>query len=218
MIMNIVRIAKVVALLAFVLPWAAISCSGTDLATASGIELIQGTMSENPQASEQFAASMGMPPGMSMPDDGRSAGSSTGAPKLEMNIFALGAAVAIVIGLGLTFLGRIAPVAALVTSLVAAGLVYGAFLQFKQEVLASDMAQSQGGGGMSDSPFGPGSGAGDMAAFNQMGAEMANQLVQERIGLWLAIGGLLVAAGASGIALASRNNGGVAASVRPDSM
>lgn len=208
MIMNIVRIAKVVALLAFVLPWAAISCSGTDLATASGIELIQGTMSENPQAAEQFAASMGMPGGATTSQE------SAGVPKMEMNIFALGAAVSIVIGLGLTFLGRIAPVAALVTSLLAAGLVYGAVWQFKQEIMKSDTMQQQGGG-MSGSPFGPG--PGDMAAMNQFGANMADQLIQERIGFWLAIGGLLVAAGASGIALASRGGGG-GASVRPDSM
>lgn len=211
MIMNIVRIAKVVALLAFVLPWAAISCSGTDLATASGIELIQGTMSENPQAAEQFAASMGMPGG------GTTSQEPMTPPQMEMNVFALGAAIVIIVGLALTFLGRIAPVAALVTSLVAAGLVYGAVWQFRQEIVKSDMAQEQGGGApptsvSMDNPF-----AADMGAMNQMGANMVNELVQERIGFWLAIGGLLVAAGASGIALASRGGGG-GASVRPDSM
>lgn len=211
MIMNIVRIAKVVALLAFVLPWAAVSCNGTDLATASGIELIQGTMSQNPQAAEQFAASMGMPGG------GATTQEPTSAPRLEMNVFALGAAIAVVVGLALTFLGRIAPVAALITSLLAAGLVYGAVWQFKQEIMKSDTMQQQGGG-MSGSPFGPGPSMGDMAAMNQFGANMADQLVQERIGFWLAIGGLLVAAGASGVALASRSGGGGAASVRPDSM
>ena len=213
MIMNIVRIAKVVALLAFVLPWAAISCNGTDLATASGIELIQGTMSENPQASEQMAAAMGMPAEMSTSTDSSTTEGSTGAPDMEMNIFALGAAIVTVLGLALTFMGRIAPIATLVTSLVAAGLVYGAVWQFKQEIMKSDMAQEQGGGAP-ESPFGPGTG--DMAAMNQMGANMVNELVQERIGFWLAIGGLLVAAGASGIALASR--GGSGASVRPESM
>jgi uncharacterized membrane protein YphA (DoxX/SURF4 family) len=210
MIMNIVRIAKVVALLAFVLPWAAVSCNGTDLATASGIELIQGTMSQNPQASEQMAAAMGLPGGATTTQEPMT------PPAMEMNIFALGAAVVIVVGLGLTFLGRIAPVAALVTSLLAAGLVYGAVWQFKQEIMKSDMAQEQGGGGLSGSPFGPG--PGDMAAMNQFGANIADQLVQERIGFWLAIGGLLAAAGASGIALASRSSGGGGASVRPDSM
>lgn len=62
--MNIVRIAKIVALLAFVLPWVAVSCSvpgqGTiDLATASGIELIQGKMTANPDAEKQMGRGMG---------------------------------------------------------------------------------------------------------------------------------------------------------------
>ena len=215
MLMNIVRIAKVVALLAFVLPWAAISCNGTDLATASGIELIQGTMSENPQASEQMAAAMGMPADATTSTDGSMTEGSPGAPKMEMNIFALGAAIVTVLGLALTFFGRIAPIATLVTSLVAAGLVYGAVWQFRQEIMKSDMAQEQGGGAppssvTMDNPFGA-----DMGAMNQMGANMANELVQERIGFWLAIGGLLVAAAASGLALANRGGG---AAVRPDSM
>ncbi len=201
MIMNIVRIAKVVALLAFVLPWVAVSCNGTDLATASGIELIQGTMSENPDAANQMAAAMGMPPG-----ETTSGSSSMETPELEMNIFALAAAVVVAVGLGLSFLGRIAPAATLATSLLAAGLVYGAVWQFK-ELVKTDMAEQQGGGAAGS--------MGDMSAMNQMGASMLNEMVQERLGFWLAIGGLLVAAGASGIALASKGGG---ASVRPDSM
>jgi len=58
-LMNVVRIAKVLALLAFVLPWAAVSCNNVDVATASGIELIQGTMSKNPEAGRQFSRQMG---------------------------------------------------------------------------------------------------------------------------------------------------------------
>ena len=80
MIMNIVRIAKVVALLAFVLPWVAVSCNGTDIATASGIELIQGTMSENPEAAKQ----MGFP-------GGETSQGTSDKPELGMNFFALGA-------------------------------------------------------------------------------------------------------------------------------
>ena len=57
-LMNVVRIAKVLALLAFVLPWAAVSCNGVDLATASGVELIQGTMTENPEAGKQMNRQM----------------------------------------------------------------------------------------------------------------------------------------------------------------
>ncbi len=212
MIMNIVRIAKVVALLAFVLPWVAVSCNGTDLATASGIELIQGTMTENPQAGSQFSASFGIPSDGTMTQS-----SSTQIPEMEMNYFALGAAILIAVGLGLSFIGRAAPIATLLTSVVAAGLVYGAVWQFKQEAVKSNAATQQGGGapaspfGGSDNPFGA-----QMGAMNQMGANMVDQMIQERIGFWVALGGLIVAAGASGIALGSR--GGGRSSVRPDSM
>jgi hypothetical protein len=208
MIMNIVRIAKVVALLAFVLPWVAISCSGTDLATASGIELIQGTMSENPDAAKQMGASMGLPP-----DATTSEGGTTDKPELGMNFFALGAAIAIIAGLGLTFVGgaKSAGRNAIITSLVAAALVYGAVWSFKESAKA-DMAKDQGGGSAAsaENPFG-----GDMSGMGAMGADMLNEMLQERIGFWLALGALIVAAGAGGVAMAS---GGGSNSVRPDSM
>lgn len=40
--MNIARVAKVVALLAFVLPWLVVSCNGTPLAEATGLDLVTG--------------------------------------------------------------------------------------------------------------------------------------------------------------------------------
>lgn len=203
MIMNIVRIAKVVALLAFVLPWVAVSCNGTDIATASGIELIQGTMSENPEAAQQ----MGFP-------GGETSQGTSDKPDLGMNFFALGAAIAIIAGLGLTFVGgaKSAGRNAIITSLVAAALVYGAVWSFKESAKA-DMAEEQGGGSAAsaDNPFG----GGDMSGMGAMGANMLNEMLQERIGFWLALGALIVAAGAGGVAMAS---GGGSASVRPDSM
>lgn len=208
MIMNIVRIAKVVALLAFVLPWVAVSCNGTDIATASGIELIQGTMSENPDAANQMGAAMGMPAGATT-----SQGGTADKPELGMNFFALGAAIAIVIGLALTFVGGAKSAArnAIVTSLVGAALVYGAVWSFKESIKA-DMASEQGSSsaGSNENPF-----AGDMGGMGAMGAQMMNELVQERIGFWLAMGALIVAAGAGGVGMAG---GAGSASVRPDSM
>lgn len=40
--LNIARAAKVLALVAFVLPWLVVSCNGTPLAEASGIDLVTG--------------------------------------------------------------------------------------------------------------------------------------------------------------------------------
>ena len=39
---NLARIAKVIALLLFVLPWVTISCSGQELVTMSGVDLVTG--------------------------------------------------------------------------------------------------------------------------------------------------------------------------------
>ena len=55
-----------------------------------------------------------------------------------------------------------------------------------------------------------------MSGMGAMGANMLNEMLQERIGFWLALGALIVAAGAGGVAMAS--GGGGSASVRPDSM
>ena len=108
-LMNVVRIAKLLALLAFVLPWAAVSCNNVDVATASGIELIQGTMSKNPDAGKQFSRQMGSAfgPGVS---EGASGGDMAGmdgpAPDLGINFFGIAAAGVIAVGLALSFMGK----------------------------------------------------------------------------------------------------------------
>lgn len=51
--MNIARAAKVVALLAFVLPWLVVSCNATPLAEATGLDLVTGGIKAmNEQVSE----------------------------------------------------------------------------------------------------------------------------------------------------------------------
>ena len=58
-LMNVVRIAKVLALLAFVLPWAAVSCNNVDVATASGIELISNVCRHRQATMLQGRGSLG---------------------------------------------------------------------------------------------------------------------------------------------------------------
>jgi hypothetical protein len=188
--LNIIRIAKVIALLAFVLPWVAVSCQDVDIATASGIELIQGKTTTNPEASQQIGAQFG-----SGLDGATVETGATSQPDLGMNYFALAAALAIVVGLALTFLGAAKSAArnAIVTSLLAAALSYGAIWQFKEAVKA-ESTQDQSAGA-SDNPFG---GGGGMAG---MGEEILNSMVQERFGYWIVIGALIVAAGAGGLGM-----------------
>lgn len=207
MILNIVRIGKVVALLAFVLPWVAVSCQGVDLATASGIDLIQGKMTANPEASQQMAAQMGGLGG-GMGDVSVNENPASESPDLGMNYFAVGAAAVIVIGLLLTFMGgaKSAGRNALLTSVVAAALVFGATWQFKEQIKAESMKDAEASA--ADNPLGGGMGGMGMAG------DMIDSMVQYRIGFWLALGALVVAAGAGGVAMSS----GGASAVRPDSM
>jgi hypothetical protein len=185
--LNIIRIAKVVALLAFVLPWVAVSCRDVDLATASGIDLIQGTMTQNPQAAQQLSARFGQTEALSVEDlPGEEAAS------LDINLFALGAAIVIIVGLALTFIGGAKAAArnALVSSLLGAALAFGATWQFREAVKAESMqGQSPGAAG---SPFD------DMSA---MGGDILDSMLQDRFGYWILLAALLTAAGASALTL-----------------
>jgi len=197
MMMTIVRVAKVVALLAFILPWVAVSCQGVDLATASGIDLIQGKMTENPDASreitQQMTGGMGGDMGeVSVEEDGASE-----MPALGMNYFAVGSAVVIVLGLVLTFVGAAASAGrnAIISSLLAAGLAFGATWQFREQLKTESMKEEAGASSEAD-PFSGMGGA--------MAGDMIDGMVQYRIGLWAVLGALAVAAGAGGMAMTGR--------------
>jgi hypothetical protein len=206
-LMNIARIAKVVALLAFVLPWVAISCSvpgqgSIDLATASGIELIQGKMTANPDASKQMSRGMGLPQDAS----GGNGGMDTNTPpELGMNIFAIATAAVIVIGLLLSLLGKGATAArnVLITSLVGAALAFGTVWCWKDQIKKEGMkdepssaSASSPFGNTSGNPFGGG-------GMNAMGANMLDSMLQERFGYWICLSALIVAAGAAGLGMAA---------------
>ena len=178
-LMSVARIAKVIALLAFVLPWVAVSCQNVDVATASGIELIQGRMSENPDAGKQMAARMGLPPDAN-------AGSNASFSQSEnlglQFLRPIAAAGVIVIGLALSFAGKGKSAArnVLITSLLAAALAFGTVWWWKEQVKGK--AGSEGGGRQRLPPFGgPGAGnpfGGGGGEMGMMGQNMMNQMLQ----------------------------------------
>lgn len=212
-LMNIVRIAKVIALLAFVLPWVAISCSvpgsGTvDLATASGIELIQGKMTANPNAEKQLQGGMGnmfgQQGGSLGADSGLgnagSGGMTSDIPDLGLNFFGIAAAAAIVIGLLLSFAGKgkTASRNVLVTSLVGLVLVFGTVWWWKDQ-MKKQGGEDGGGTSAASSPFGS---AGDNPFGGAMGTQALDGMLQERFGYWIAFSALIVAAGAGALGMA----------------
>lgn len=200
-LINVVRIAKIVALLAFFLPWVAVSCQNVDVATASGIELMQGRMTENPQFEEQVKQQMNSAFGglgdLNTDSGSVETSSSQEVPELGINYFAIAAAIVILIGLGLTFTakGKTAGRNALITSLLGLALVFGTVWWFKDSAMR-DMERKDGGTPSASSPFG---GTGSMDA---MGQQMLDNMLQERMGYWLALIALAVAAGAGGLAMA----------------
>lgn len=197
-LMNVVRIAKIVALLAFFLPWVAVSCQNVDVATASGVELMQGRMSENPQFESQVKQQMNSAFGglgdLSANGGGDAGlggrGESRQVPELGVNYFAIAAALVILAGLGLTFTGKgkTAGRNAMVSSLLGLALVFGAVWWFKESAL-----RDMGGSGMRDAPI---------TRMDTMDAQMARNMLQERFGYWVALIALAVAAGAGGLAMA----------------
>ena len=207
-VMNIARIAKLVALLAFVLPWVAVSCQNVDIATASGIELIQGKMSKNPEAGRQFGQRLESSFGAGLGNNGAQIDAAPGmdgaTPDLGLNVFGVAAAGVILMGLLVSFVGTTKTAArnVMVTSLLGLALCFGTVWWWKEQVKSQSAREN--GGAAAESPFGrDGMGA--------MGADMIDNMLQERFGYWIALSALAIAAGAGAIAMA-----GSAVAVRQD--
>jgi hypothetical protein len=207
-LMNVVRIAKVLALLAFVLPWAAVSCNGVDLATASGVELIQGTMTENPEAGKQMNRQMESRFGNGLGGASDAADTTAGMmgpkPDFGINFFGIAAAGVIAIGLLLSLAGKGKTAArnVMVTSLLGLALCFGTVWWWKEQVKGQSAREN--GGAATESPFGS-------EGMGAMGQGMIDNMLQERFGYWIALSALAVAAGAGAIGMA-----GGAGAVRQD--
>lgn len=125
---NLARIAKVVALLLFVLPWVTISCAGTPLVTMSGVDLATGhVMMHNPMTGATES-----PPGANGGD-----------------IWVILAAVLIVAGLAATFVlkgknGLIADMAG--AGLAAAALAYTVLVRIPNSAHAGAAGPATPGG------------------------------------------------------------------------
>lgn len=200
-LVNIMRIAKVIALLAFVLPWVAVSCNNVDIATASGIELMQGRMSSNPDAERQIKKGVAEMFNPSAASQAAESAGDTGLtaekmPELGLNFFAIAAFIVIAAGLALTFTGkgRTATRNVLITSLLGLVLAYGSVWWWKDSVMKKDGPSSaaSSGAGPADSDSGMSGAA----------RQMVDSLLQERLGYWACLGALAVAAGAAGFGMA----------------
>jgi hypothetical protein len=128
---NLARIAKIVALLLFVLPWVTISCADTTLVTMSGVDLATGhVMMHNPMTGASES-----PPGANGGD-----------------IWVIAAALLILAGLAATFVlkgrnGLIADMAG--AGLAAAALAYTVLIRIPHSAHAGNAAGPATPGGPS---------------------------------------------------------------------
>jgi hypothetical protein len=168
------RGAKVLALLAFLLPWVTVSCAGRQLYSATGTQLATGAI-----PIERLRA-----PGAPAPTETAQAAST-------LDPFVLGAALLIIVGLIASFViarRRTAGITGLVTSAVAAGVIaYDILIRIRGEA----MARIREGSGL------PGPDAPQLPFQNRM-EEQAQRLselivVEAGSGFWLTMFGLVAA-------------------------
>lgn len=178
------RVAKLVALLGFFLPWVTVSCSGTEIMQATGLQLMTGDI----QPSEALA------------NMGAEANANTEDPEPSPIVIAAFAALALGLLLTLVTRAKIAAGILLAGALAGMGLSYYAVESMQREMARSmNEAQNQGGAA-------PGS---ETIFSAEQQSEMAQAMsaaikVERQEGFWLTIGaagvaamlGLIVLAGA----------------------
>lgn len=176
---NLARIAKVVALLLFILPWVTISCSPRALSQMGGADA--AAMAGAPDVPLATATGLQLATGgVAVSEQARTGPTASANPFGKPNPMVLGAAVLILLSLGATFVlkGSTGPLAAAAGSaLAAAALCYTILVQIPQ---AARGAFSGAGGGAP--PGGP-------------SPEQMAQMIQVHveIGFWLVLAALAAA-------------------------
>lgn len=161
------RVAKLAALLGFLLPWVTVSCSGTEILSATGLQLMTG----DPQPA------------------GPLQGQQANTDDTEPAILVIAAFAVIALGLAASFLpkAKAAAAALLIGGLGGAGVSYYA-VQNMQTEMAREMAEAQqdtpdAGGLMSEQDA------------REMSAAVAGAIqVEEQEGFWVSVGGALIGA------------------------
>ena len=140
---RFVKIPKIIALLAFLLPWMTVSCSGQKIAEASGAELVVGKirplMAEANQALTQQQS--------------------------QVNYYLVAAILLILIGLALSFLARRYAAAVIATSIAALVAIWAGTHQYSSKIAEAGAKASPNGSG---NPLGDHS----MDQMSQMAASM----------------------------------------------
>jgi len=168
--LMLARVAKLVALLGFILPWVVVSCSGTEILQATGIQLMTGDM--QPTAAFEQAQAQSQSSG----------GSENDGPEPSIPAIAAFSAIAIGLLLSLVTKGRAAAGAIMITAAAGLGLSYYAVDKLESDLSRSMQESANQGQSQSGSPFASGG-----PSPSQMGAAFQ---VEEKEGYWLTMGAL----------------------------
>lgn len=170
------RIAKAVALIGFVLPWVTVSCSGTEILSATGLQLMTGDL----EPSGAFAQM-----GSQQTDDA------------EPSVAVILACAIVVIGLaaGVLLKGKRAAGAIVAAAVLSIGLSYFSIQNMRSE-LTREASETQG-----PAEANPYFSAEQQRELSQAAASAIR--IEEQEGYWLTIGALGVAAILAMVVLAS---------------
>lgn len=160
------RVAKLVALLGFFLPWVTVSCSGNQLAEATGWQLMTGDVQMSGPAADQF-----------------------NKPEPAVLIIVVFAIIALGLLVGLLTKGRAAATAMIVSSIAAIALSFVAFENMR-ESLRNEITEAQ-----AEPPTLGGTQIFSADQMSEMSRSMANSIaVEKRDGFWVTVGALGAAA------------------------
>jgi hypothetical protein len=181
------RIAKLVALLGFLLPWVVVSCSNNEIAQATGVQLMTGHIEPSEAMKQMGGADM-----------------SGGRHDPDPNIYVIAAFAVIAVGLllGLVTRARAAAAIMLCASLAGIGLSYYSIQDMRAGLTRSMSDSHAGRRGSEDVPFMSGAQQDDMTR------AMAGAIkVEQKEGFWVTLGALAVAALMSLFMLSYRRQG-----------
>lgn len=177
-----IKIPKAIALIAFVLPWMTVSCSGTKIISATGAGMAFGHYTNELAQAASAMGNMGAKAAMK-PGGG------------ESSVLLIIALALVVLGLVLTFLpARRGALPVLATSVLATVLVWAGTMRFSKSYIAAEMARKSA---THPNP--------DMKGMDQ--AALAMIQIDWHFGFWLASFALVVTAAMAWLVFSGRDRG-----------
>ena len=216
--MNVARVAKVLAILMFLLPWLVVSCNGSPLIEMSGVDMAIGKAepaADSPLAGlAKQAEDAGATRGSDTSDNSAAAQAQDSEGLKLARLWVPAGGVLIVLGLVLGFVLRPQRKAAMgaLAGAVGALAVLGGGMAWTVSEFRASMAEAS-----AQSNTGEGSGNAEMDAMGRQMAEAVAKAIKLEIkpGYWLTLVALFGSAAAAFMAMSGRGVPGITITVNP---